>query len=194
MPCHWKSSLWCHDFLEILAHATSVLHVRPGTHYSVRALWRVQFVLNTDLPVLTFISFTLYSNIHIVACFSLISQYHRQSSFLLLLSGFLCLAGTDNVFSDISVSAQLSELPGDPRYAATTLTATADEFSCLSKTDFLCTAVLDCILQSTALPQDDSVDNTIPPAMIASYGCATWISSSNYTVSLPRNFFSTTAQ
>ena len=40
MPCHWKSTLWCHDYLQILAHGAimSVLHVCPGTQYSLRAL------------------------------------------------------------------------------------------------------------------------------------------------------------
>jgi hypothetical protein len=41
------------------------------------------------------------------------------------------------------------QVPGDPRYAATTLTATASEMSCLGKKVFLSTAVLDCIIQCT---------------------------------------------
>ena len=75
--------------------------------------------------------------------------------------------------------------PGDPRYAAMTLTATAAEFSCLLQKEFLSTAVLDSIMQSTALPQDDASDETIPPpAMIGSLGCEAWILSSKFTASL----------
>ena len=75
--------------------------------------------------------------------------------------------------------------PGDPRYAAMTLTATAAEFSYLLQKEFLSTAVLDSIMQSTALPQDDASDETIPPpAMIGSLGCEAWILSSKFTASL----------
>ena len=74
--------------------------------------------------------------------------------------------------------------PGDPRYTAMRLTATAAEFACLWETEFLSTAVLDCILQSTALPQDNAASEGIIPPMIGSLGCETWILSCNVTASL----------
>ena len=67
--------------------------------------------------------------------------------------------------------------PGDPRYATNILKATASEFSCLGKHVFLSTAVLDCIIQLTALLPDSS--EVFPPPMIGSLGCEAWILSSN---------------
>jgi hypothetical protein len=46
-------------------------------------------------------------------------------------------------------------------------------------------AVLDSILQHTALPQDNASEEIIPP-MIGSLGCDTWMTASNYNASLTR--------
>ena len=66
-----------------------------------------------------------------------------------------------------------------------TLIATVAEFSCLLRKEFLSKAVLDSIMQSTVLPQDDASEETIPPpAMIGSLGYEAWISTSNFTATL----------
>ena len=65
------------------------------------------------------------------------------------------------------------------------LTATAAEFSRLSEKEFLSTAVLDSILQSTALPQDNASEEIIPP-MIGSLGCVAWMTSANCNASWTR--------
>ena len=74
--------------------------------------------------------------------------------------------------------------PSDPRYTSMTLQATASEMACLGREVFLSTAVLDCIIQCTALPPDVSKE-PVPP-MIASLGAMPFISSSNVTASLKR--------
>jgi hypothetical protein len=81
--------------------------------------------------------------------------------------------------------------PGDPRYSRTTLSATAEDISCLGQDVFLSTAVLDCIIQSTAVLPDLSQDLVLP--MIGSFGCKEFMLSSNLTASFPREKFSTSA-
>ena len=66
------------------------------------------------------------------------------------------------------------------------LAATAAEFACLSETEYLSTAVLDCILQSTALLQDNAASEGIILPMIGSLGSEAWKSSCNVTASLTR--------
>jgi hypothetical protein len=75
--------------------------------------------------------------------------------------------------------------PSDPRYAPMTLQATASEMACLGREVFLSTAVLDLIIQCTALPPDVSKE-PVPP-MIASLGAMRFISSSNDTASMKRD-------
>ena len=53
---------------------------------------------------------------------------------------------------------------------ALTLTATAAELSCHLRKEFLIAAVLDSTMQSTALPQDNASEETIPPTMIGTLG------------------------
>ena len=83
--------------------------------------------------------------------------------------------------------------PSDPRYAASTLTATPSEMSCLGTTEYLSTAVLDCIIRCTALPPNSS-EEAFPP-MIGSLGCEGYISSCNCTAaSLKRDQVRMTAE
>ncbi len=106
-------------------------------------------------------------------------------SFYCLLSFGLLLVTMPSLTS-LSRRNGITGFPGDPRYAAAMkLTATAAEFSCLSRKEFLSTAVLDSILQHTALPQDKASEEIIPP-MIGSLGCDAWMTASNYNASLTR--------
>ncbi len=59
--------------------------------------------------------------------------------------------------------------------------------------EFLSTAVLDSILQHTALPQDNASEEIIPP-MIGSLGCDSWMTASNYNASLTRKEVETQAE
>ena len=77
-----------------------------------------------------------------------------------------------------------TDFPGDPPYTAMRLTATATEFACLWELEYLSSAVLDCILQSTALPQDNAASDGIFPPMIGSLGCEAWMSSCYVAASL----------
>ena len=105
-------------------------------------------------------------------------------SFYCLLSFGLLLVTMSSLTSS-SQRNRITCFPGDPRYAAIKLTATAAEFSRLSRKEFLSMAVLDSILQHTALPQDNASEEIIPP-MIGSLGCDTWMTASNYNASLTR--------
>lgn len=79
--------------------------------------------------------------------------------------------------------------PGDPRYADMHLTATRDDYVCLAKEAYLSTAILDILLQCTALPYPPSTSSAegVFPPMIGSLGCETFISSSNLTASFKRS-------
>ena len=81
--------------------------------------------------------------------------------------------------------------PGDPRYSSTTLSATAEAISCLGQDVFLSTAVLDCIIQRTAVLPELSQD--LVPPMIGSFGYEEFMLSSNLTASFPREKFSISA-
>ena len=63
--------------------------------------------------------------------------------------------------------------PSDPRYASSTLTATPSKIACLGTTEYLSTAVLDCIIQCTALPPNLSEESFL--TMIGSLGCEGYI-------------------
>ena len=69
--------------------------------------------------------------------------------------------------------------PGDPRYASCTLKAPAEEFAKLATSEYLCGNVLDCILQSTALPIQDIGNEAIIPPMIGSLGSMGFITARN---------------
>ena len=79
--------------------------------------------------------------------------------------------------------------PSDPRYANVTLKATASEISCHGRDVFLSTAVLDFIIQSTALPPHLSDERVAP--MIGSLGSVAFISSANLTASYKEDKVST---
>ena len=80
----------------------------------------------------------------------------------------------------------------DPRYASSTLTATPSKMSCLGTTEYLSTAVLDCIIQCTAFPPNSS-EEAFPPR-IGSLGCEGYISSFKYTAFLKRDQVRTTTE
>ncbi len=106
-------------------------------------------------------------------------------SFYRLLSFGLLLVTMSSQTSSSRRNSRITCFPGDPWYAAMKLTATATEFSCLSRKEFLSTAVLDSILQHMALPQDNASEEIMPP-MIGSLGCDAWMTASNYNASLTR--------
>ena len=154
--------------------------------------------------------FESFSSFFVVHWFSTFAVFNPLTSLLALIvsptvrdntphCSFYCLLSFGSLL--VTMSSQTSSswrnritcFPGDPRYAAMKLTATAAEFSCLSRKEFLSTAVLDSILQHTALPQDNASEEIIPP-MIGSLGCDAWMTASNYNASLTRKEVETQAE
>ena len=146
--------------------------------------------------------FESFSSFFVVHRFSTFAVFNPLTSLLALIvsptvrdntphCSFYCLLSFGSLL--VTMSSQTSSsrrnritcFPGDPRHAAMKLTATAAEFSCLSRKEFLSSAVLDSILQHTALPQDNAYEEIIPP-MIGSLGCDAWMTASNYNASLTR--------
>ena len=74
--------------------------------------------------------------------------------------------------------------PGDPRYGVDIIPP-ANDVACLRTKSFLSTAVLDYIIQHTALVLDSSMDSV--PVMLGSLGAEAFISSMNLTASLKRD-------
>ena len=138
---------------------------------------------------------TILTSLHssfLALIFSPPALFEKAPSLLLLL---LVRSGLVTMMSTQTSSRRNCHtgFPGDPRYTAMRLTATAAEFACLSGEEFLSTAVLDCILQSTALPQDVTSEGKNPP-MIGSLGCEAWMLSCNATASLTREAVATQSE
>ena len=116
-------------------------------------------------------------------CVSPHSLHHSVVILLLTMSAQIGLRSCPKKWS--------GHFPGDPRYSRTTLSATAEDLSCLGQDVFLSTAVLDCIIQRTAVLPELSQD--LVPPMIGSFGYEEFMLSSNLTASFPREKFSISA-
>ncbi len=156
MHCHWAVSLcvlWFHWKLEILgAHDVSAARTL-SYRVTVRFLIRIIVVVHR---VSTFAVYNPLTSLLALIVSPTVRDDNPHSSFYSLLSfGLLLVTMSSQVLSQRN---GITCFPGDPWYAAMKLTATATEFSCLSKKDFFSKAVPDSILQSTALPQDNTTE------------------------------------
>ena len=187
------------NFMETQARATTVPDVPRRTQYRcvyllMHCIRKFTYALHTQINLCEH-SFS-HSCIRLITpttTHRFIAFYSFHSPLHSLLSLQTMSAGAEPARSG---RKPVGGFPSDPRYASSTLTATPSEMSsCLgTRTEYLSTAVLDCIIQCTAALPPKSSEEAFPPIMIGSLGCVGYISSSNYTASLKRDQVRTTAE